>query len=121
MTIVAQFSWDDIEAPDFEHPARKVWREAVEEIATAARAKLPECHTRVDSAVKLVLAGDVELLPDGTAKVASQSNGTTQYHIVNGHCDCRDFEKAPHHFCKHVRLVHNKLVISLPDNCSKLL
>jgi hypothetical protein len=55
----------------------------------------------VDSAVKIVLAGDVELLPDGTAKVASQSNGTTAYHVVNGHCDCRDYDKAPHQFCKH--------------------
>lgn len=54
-----------------------------------------------DSAVKIVLAGDVELLTDGTAKVASQSNGTTSYHVVNGHCDCRDYEKAPHNFCKH--------------------
>ena len=24
-----------------------------------------------------------------------------QYHVVNGHCDCRDYEKAPHQFCKH--------------------
>jgi hypothetical protein len=62
-----------------------------------------------DKAVAIVLNGDVELLPDGTAKVASQSNGTTAYHIVNGHCDCRDYEKAPHNFCKHVRFVHPKL------------
>ena len=31
----------------------------------------------------------------------SQSNGTTAYQVVNGHCECRDFEKAPHDFCKH--------------------
>ncbi len=30
-----------------------------------------------DKAVALVLAGDVELLADGTARVASQSNGQT--------------------------------------------
>jgi hypothetical protein len=54
-----------------------------------------------DKAVALVLAGDVELMSDGTAKVASQSNGTTAYHVVNGHCDCRDYEKAPHNLCKH--------------------
>jgi hypothetical protein len=48
-----------------------------------------------------VLAGDVEVQADGTAKVASQSNGTTTYRVVNGHCDCRDYEKAPHNFCKH--------------------
>jgi hypothetical protein len=55
----------------------------------------------VDSAVKIVLAGDVELQADGTAKVASQSNGTTAYHVVNGECTCKDFAKAPHQFCKH--------------------
>ena len=24
-----------------------------------------------------------------------------QYQVVNGHCECRDFDKAPHAFCKH--------------------
>ena len=40
-------------------------------------------------------------MPDGTAKVASQSSGTMTYHIINGRCDCRDYEKAPHHCCTH--------------------
>ena len=71
------------------------------DIADKAKAKLPECSGRVDSAVKIVLAGDVSLQADGTAKVASQSNGSTAYHVVNGHCDCKDFAKAPHNFCKH--------------------
>jgi len=103
MAIVTEISWDDMldgkSLP--ENPARTVWREAVAEIADKARAKLPESASRVDRAVKLVLAGDVELLADGTAKVASQSNGTSAYHVVNGHCDCRDYDKAPHQFCKH--------------------
>jgi hypothetical protein len=101
MAIVTEISWDDIADPAFEHPARTAWREAVAAIAEKAKAKLPECSGRVESAVKIVLAGDIELQADGTAKVASQSNGSTAYHIVNGHCDCRDFEKAPHQFCKH--------------------
>jgi hypothetical protein len=101
MVAVKEFSWEEVSAPDFENPARQAWREAVAAIADNARAKLPECNGRVDSAVKIVLAGDVELLPGGTAQVASQSNGTTAYHIVNGHCDCKDFAKAPHNFCKH--------------------
>src|SRR5262249_22063603 len=61
----------------------------------------PDCIGRVDSAVKIVLNGDVELLPDGTAKVASQSNGTTKYFIVNGECTCKDYPKAPSNWCKH--------------------
>ena len=40
------------------------------------------------------------LLADGTAQVASQSDGSTAYQVVNGHCDCQDFVKAPHQFCK---------------------
>ena len=48
----------------------------------------------------LVLNGDVEPLPDGTAQVASQSNGTTRTTWSTG-SDCRDYEKAPHQFCTH--------------------
>src|SRR5215475_8183008 len=101
MTIVAQFSWDDIADPAFENPARKIWRDVVAEIAERAKTTLPECNGRVDSAVKIVLAGDVELLADGTAKVASASNGTTRYFIVNGECSCKDYPKAPSFWCKH--------------------
>src|SRR5713101_8876679 len=103
MAIVTEISWDDMldGKPLPETPARKAWREAVAEITAKAHEKLPECNGRIERAVKIVLAGDVELLADGTAKVASQSNGTTAYHIVNGTCTCRDFDKAPHQFCKH--------------------
>jgi hypothetical protein len=101
-TIVTAYDWEiDTFTHHAETQARKAWREAVAEIADKAKAKLPECSGRVDSAVKIVLAGDVELLADGTAKVASQSNGSTAYHVVNGHCDCKDYPKAPHQFCKH--------------------
>jgi len=102
MAIVTSYDWEsDTWSTNGDTPARQAWRQAVAEIADKAKAKLPECSGRVDSAVKIVLAGDVELLADGTAKVASQSNGTTVYHVVNGHCDCKDFAKAPHQFCKH--------------------
>ena len=101
MVAVREITWEEASAPGFETTTRQVWREAVAEIADKAKAKLPECSGRVDSAVKIVLAGDVELLADGTARVASQSSGSTAYHIINGHCDCRDYEKAPHNFCKH--------------------
>lgn len=69
MVAVSTLSWEEVAAPDF--GTRQTWREAVAQIATKAHEKLPECNGRVDSAVKLVLAGDVELLADGTAKVAS--------------------------------------------------
>ena len=101
MVAVREIPWEEASAPAFENPTRKTWRQAVSEIADKAKAKLPECSGRVDKAVALVLNGDVALFPDGTARVASQSNGTDSYHVVNGHCDCRDYEKAPHNFCKH--------------------
>jgi hypothetical protein len=103
MTIVTSY---DVESDTWTHhtgdtDARAAWRQAVAEIAAKAKETLPECNGRVDSAVKIVLAGDVELLEGGTAKVASQSNGTTVYHIVNGECTCKDFPKAPSGWCKH--------------------
>jgi hypothetical protein len=103
MAIVTEISWDDMldGKPLPETPARKAWRDAVSEIAERAKATLPECNGRVDKAVAIVLAGDVELLPDGKAKVASQSNGTTAYFVVNGECQCKDFAKAPAGWCKH--------------------
>src|SRR3989449_10129304 len=101
MVAVKEFSWEEVSAPDFENPARAAWRAAVAEIAEKAKQTLPECNGRVDAAVKIVLAGDVDLLPDGTAKVASQSNGGTTYHVIHGECSCKDYPKAPHSFCKH--------------------
>jgi hypothetical protein len=101
-TIVTAYDWEsDTWTTNGDIPTRQAWRQAVAEIADKARAKLPECSGRVESAVKIVLAGDVELLADGTAKVASQSNGSTAYHVVNGECPCKDFAKAPHQLCKH--------------------
>src|SRR6266699_5612211 len=103
MAIVASYDWesDSWNHQNGDNPARQAWRDAVAEIAEKAKATLPECNGRVDSAVKIVLNGDVELLPDGKAKVASQSQGTTLYHIVNGECPCKDYAKAPSNWCKH--------------------
>src|SRR5262245_7202601 len=103
MAIVSEISWDDMFAGKSlpENPTRTIWREAVAEIAEKAKTSLPECIGRVDSAVKIVLNGDVELLEGTKAKVASQSNGTTKYFIVNGECSCKDYAKAPSNWCKH--------------------
>jgi len=103
MTIVTSY---DFESDTWTHhtddtAARAAFRQHVADIAAKAKETLPECNGRVDSAVKIVLAGDVELLADGTAKVASQSNGTTKYFVVNGECSCPDFAKAPSNWCKH--------------------
>jgi hypothetical protein len=101
MVAVHTLSWEEVSSPDFGTPARQAWREAVAEVAAKAKATLPQCNGRVDKAVAIVLAGDVELLDDGKARVASQSNGQTVYHIANGECDCQDYPKAPSNWCKH--------------------
>jgi hypothetical protein len=101
MIAVKEISWEEASAPDFGTPARAAWREAVAEIAAKAKATLPQCNGRVDKAVAIVLNHDVELLEDGKAKVASQSNGEVVYHVVNGACSCKDFPKAPSGWCKH--------------------
>ena len=103
MAIVTEISWDDMldGKPLPENPARAAWLQAVQEVAERAKQTLPECNGRVEKAAAIVLNGDIELLPDGKAKVASQSNGTTTSFVVNGSCECRDFPKAPQGFCKH--------------------
>ncbi len=102
MSIVSEYDWEsDTWTHNGDNGARQAWREAVAEIAEKAKATLPQCDGRVDKAVAIVLNGDVELLEDAKAKVASQSNGTTQYFVVNGTCECKDFPKAPSGWCKH--------------------
>jgi hypothetical protein len=103
MAIVTSYDWESDAWTQHhnEAPERAAFRAAVADIATKAKETLPDCAGRVDAAVKIVLAGDVELLPDDAAKVASQSNGTTKYFIVNGGCTCPDYAKAPSNWCKH--------------------
>ncbi|HEY5865856.1 MAG TPA: hypothetical protein VI542_09980 [Candidatus Tectomicrobia bacterium] len=109
MVAVKEISWEEASAPDtgwgssagFEHTTRHAFRAAVDQVAARAKATLPECNGRVEKAVAIVLAGDVELLPDGHARVASQCQGALVYRIVNGTCDCPDFPRAPASWCKH--------------------
>jgi hypothetical protein len=103
MAIVTSYDWesDTFTQHAGENAARQAWREAVAEIADKAKATLPDCAGRVDRAVAIVLNHDVELLEDGQARVCSQSNGQVVYHVVNGGCSCKDYAKAPAHWCKH--------------------
>ena len=103
MAIVTSYDWesDSWTHHNGDNPTRQIWRDAVAEIGERAKQTLPQCNGRVDAATKIVLAGDVTLLEDGKAKVASQSNGTTKYFLVNGECECKDYAKAPSHWCKH--------------------
>ena len=112
MVAIVEASWQDIfdGKPLPESPVRKAFRQAVEEVTQKAREALPDSSGRIDSALKILLQEDIELLEDGTAKVASQSNGETKYFLVNGACECRDFEQAPENFCKRSRFSRCYLV-----------
>ncbi len=103
MTIVTSYDWESNTWTDHtdDLASHQAWRLSVEGMADRARQTLPDCIGRIDAAVKIVLAGDVELLADGKAKVRSQSNGKVAYLVVNGECTCKDCAKAPGNWCKH--------------------
>jgi hypothetical protein len=82
-------------------PPPQAWRSAIATLATKARKALPDSHGRIDQAVKLLLNGDVELLPNGLARIASQSDPTKTYTLNGQGCPCPDAERAPHGLCKH--------------------
>ena len=102
--IVTEISWDamfDGQAVP-ESPAHAAWRAAVAEVAERAKAALPaEVNGRIEQAMQIVLNGDVDLLPDGTATAASHRNGTTESFVMNGSCSCPDFSAVPSGWCLH--------------------
>jgi hypothetical protein len=82
-------------------PDRMQYRAVLADLAAKAKETLPaDSAGRIDSAVKMVLAGDVELLADGHALVGSASDPTRTYG-VNGTCECADVARAPAEWCKH--------------------
>jgi hypothetical protein len=93
-------------------PDRQQFRATLATLADKTKAKIPELNGRVEKALRLALAGDVELHEGGSATVYSSSDPTRRYEIVEGMCPCRDWEQAPQHLCQHrlsagfVRKVH---------------
>jgi hypothetical protein len=83
---------------------RTHYRALVAQVAEQARAMLPtQVNGRLESAVKLVLLGDVLFLDDGTAAVHSSSDPGKTYTLAGGACDCQDvaYGKAPAGWCQH--------------------
>jgi hypothetical protein len=82
---------------------RPTFRALVAAVAAKAKAKLPQAvNGRIESAVKLVLQGDVEPQADGSIQVGS-SDPTRWYALVGSTCTCTDFVqgKSPEGWCKH--------------------
>jgi hypothetical protein len=99
---------------------RAAFRSLVAEVAARAKAILPQAvNGRVESAVKLVLQGDVERLADGTVRVSSLSEPLKSYLLVGHACDCQDFAygKAPQGWCQHriAAAVHKRVGELLPQ------
>jgi hypothetical protein len=80
---------------------RKRFRATLATLADKTKAKIPALNGRVEKAVRLALAGDVELHENGTATVYSSSDPTRRYEIIEGTCTCRDWQAAPQHLCQH--------------------
>jgi hypothetical protein len=82
---------------------RQSFRETVALVAARAKEKLPQAvNGRIESAVRMVLAGDVLFLDDGTIEVGSRSNPAVTYRLEGTTCTCHDFaHKAPDGWCAH--------------------
>jgi hypothetical protein len=102
---------------------RQTFRETVALIAEKAKAKLPQAvNGRIESAVKLVLGGDVQPMADGSVTVYSATDPTRRYVLIAGGCTCQDFERghAPDGWCQHriaagiAKRVHELLAVQAP-------
>jgi hypothetical protein len=89
---VAEFDFHT-QQPTSEPITRACFRQAVAEVAARAEATLPQVvGGRIEKAIAIVLAGDVELMADGRAVVGSQSDATLHY-VVGGECECPDSDR----------------------------
>jgi hypothetical protein len=85
-------------------PDRQQYRELVAQVAAKAKAILPtQVNGRIESAIKLVINGDVEVRDDGSIQVASSSDPERSYQLIGTTCTCQDFQhgKAPEGWCQH--------------------
>ena len=84
-------------------PDRQQFREVLAGLAAKTLTKIPALNGRVEKACKLVLGGDVEMHPDGTALVNSLTDPTRTYQVTGSPatCQCKDFDHAPEHLCAH--------------------
>src|SRR2546423_14622260 len=83
-----------------EAPAQRLFHEAVLDIAERAKGVLPECHDRIERAVQLLLAGEVQALLDGTVQVRDPEQEGVVYHVQDT-CSCPESTQAPRGWCVH--------------------
>src|SRR4051812_48383563 len=74
---------------------RQLFRETLAQVAEQARAILPvSVNGRIESAMQLVLLGDVQPQDDGTVVVFSATDATRRYVLQGPTCTCTDFTQG---------------------------
>ena len=81
-------------------PTERLFHQAVRDIAERAKGVLPECHDRIERAVQLLLAGEVQALLDGTVQVRDPEQAGVVYHVQDT-CPCAESAQAPRGWCVH--------------------
>ena len=102
MTIVTEYDFETNTLTP--HDARQVFRTLVARVAARAKERLPQAvNGRIEKAVTLVLADDVEPQADGSILVGSSSDALKQYRLEGHSCECQDFTRgqAPDGWCQH--------------------
>ncbi len=92
----------DICSETIDRSGRPDWRRLVRQMATIAKDQCPDLYERVDEAVILILTGQVELLPDGSARVTSPYGHSSINFSGSEPCMCPDAQNhAPYALCQH--------------------
>ena len=80
--------------------AQLLFHEAVVEVGERAKGVLPECHARIEQAVQLLLAGEVQWLPDGSVQVQGPEQEDAVYGMQDA-CPCPENAQTPRGWCVH--------------------
>jgi hypothetical protein len=80
--------------------AQLLFHEAVVEVAERAKSVLPECHERIEQAVQLLHAGEVQWLHDGSVHVQGPEQEDTAYGMQDT-CPCPENAQTPRGWCMH--------------------
>jgi hypothetical protein len=81
--------------------AQLLFREAVVEVGERAKGVLPACHARIEQAVQLILAGEIQWRPDGSVQVQGSEQEDAAYGIMQDTCPCPENVQTPRGWCVH--------------------
>jgi hypothetical protein len=80
--------------------AQLLFHEAVAEVGERAKGVLPECHVRIEQAVQLLRAGEVQWRPDGSVRVQGPEQEDAVYGMQDT-CPCPESAQTPRGWCVH--------------------